>query len=110
MKKWEDWEPTDNRNGTWRYKREVIKNGRFSGSENFYFTPEEKRHILRYDMSLELPKKAVITQDGYTEETDFDAPFRIVHTIALDMELERLVQELPPDGHDAAGHNGRAGA
>lgn len=97
MKKWEDWELTGNQNGTWRYKREIIKNGHYSVQDNFYFTPEEKRHILRYDVALEHPKKAVISQDSYTEEIDFDAPFRITHTIALDIELERLVQELPPD-------------
>ena len=97
MKKWEGWELTGNQNDTWQYKREIIKNSHSSGKENFYFTPEEKRHILQYDVTLEYPKKAVTTQDSYTEEIDFDAPYRIIHTIALDTELERFVQELPPD-------------
>lgn len=97
MKKWEEWEPTDHRKDTWLYKREIITTGHFSEQEGFYFTTEEKRHILRYDVSAKRPKKTVFTDEAHDDikEIDFDAPFRIIHTIALDIELDRLVRELP---------------
>lgn len=94
MEKWKDWTLTAAGKGVWRYEREILK-AHPSEMDNFYFTPEEKRHIIGYLVTKSYPTKLVTTRDSYSEEIDFDAPCRITHRIDLDTELEQLVRELP---------------
>lgn len=95
MEKWANWVLTESRNSTLTYKREIIKNGSFSERDYFYFTPEEKKHILHYSVSCDYPKKAVAENDGSGTEYDFDAPFSVIHRIITDTELNQLLSELP---------------